>query len=87
MKTKVLTVVCLFSFLGITLDAQVNARLFRYPDVSKTDITFSYAGDIWIVSKSGGTANKIKDHTGIKDVSADKFWINKDSRRAVFSKS
>jgi len=44
--------------------AQIDARLFRFPDVSATQIAFVYGGDIWIVSKSGGTANRITTSTG-----------------------
>jgi tricorn protease len=44
--------------------AQVDARLFRYPDVSATQICFVYGGDIWIVAKSGGTATRITSSTG-----------------------
>ena len=44
--------------------AQVDARLFRYPDVSSTHISFVYGGDIWIVPKSGGTAVRITSSTG-----------------------
>lgn len=46
------------------LIAQINARMFRYPDVSDTHIVFSYAGDIWIVAKEGGTANRISNSKG-----------------------
>ena len=34
--------------------AQIDARMFRHPDVSATQIAFVYAGDIWVVPKSGG---------------------------------
>ncbi len=44
--------------------AQVDARLFRYPAVSSTQISFVYGGDIWIVSKSGGTAIRVTSSTG-----------------------
>ncbi|MBL7738832.1 MAG: PD40 domain-containing protein [Chitinophagaceae bacterium] len=44
--------------------AQIDARLFRFPDVSATQIAFVYGGDIWIVPKSGGTANRITSSTG-----------------------
>jgi tricorn protease len=44
--------------------AQVNARMLQYPDVSQTQITFSYGGDIWIVAKSGGTAYKLTSAKG-----------------------
>src|SRR5215213_1727908 len=44
--------------------AQIDARLFRYPDVSQTQIAFVYGGDIWIAPKTGGTANRITSSTG-----------------------
>lgn len=44
--------------------AQVNAKMFQYPDVSQTHITFTYAGDVWIVSKDGGIANKLTSAKG-----------------------
>jgi hypothetical protein len=47
----------LVSFLACNqLAAQIDAGLFRYPDVSKTQIAFSYANDIWIMPKEGATA-------------------------------
>ncbi len=45
-------------------DAQVNARMFRFPDVSQNQICFVYAGDIWVVSKSGGLAQKLSSPKG-----------------------
>lgn len=50
--------------LSITTFAQLDARLFRFPDVSATQIAFVYGGDIWIVPKTGGTANRITSSTG-----------------------
>ncbi|MEL6561625.1 MAG: peptidase S41, partial [Bacteroidota bacterium] len=54
----------IFLLSGSQLIAQINARMFRYPDVSDSHIVFSYAGDIWLVSKSGGTANKLSNSKG-----------------------
>jgi len=54
----------LFLSLSIAGFAQIDARMFRYPDVSDSQITFSYAGDIWIVSKNGGTATKLSSPAG-----------------------
>lgn len=51
-------------FCGTFLSAQIDARLFRYPDVSPTQISFVYGGDIWIVSKGGGTANRLTSSSG-----------------------
>ncbi|HMD00841.1 MAG TPA: hypothetical protein VKH37_11845, partial [Ferruginibacter sp.] len=46
--------------------AQNNAGLFRYPDVSKTQIVFTYANDIWVVPKDGGTAEKLSSPAGVE---------------------
>ncbi len=50
--------------IQMTVTAQVDARLFRYPDVSATQISFVYGGDIWLVPKTGGTAIKLTSSTG-----------------------
>src|SRR5690554_4747321 len=44
--------------------AQIDAKIVQYPDVSATHIAFSYGGDIWIVPKSGGVANKLTSAKG-----------------------
>lgn len=44
--------------------AQVDARMFRYPDVSSTQIAFVYAGDIWTVPKAGGVAVRLSSPAG-----------------------
>src|SRR5690606_17956311 len=44
--------------------AQVSARMFRMPDVSQTQIVFSYGGDLWIVDKEGGAASKLSSPSG-----------------------
>ena len=46
------------------ISAQVNARMLQYPDVSQTHIIFTYGGDVWIVAKEGGTANKLTSAKG-----------------------
>lgn len=44
--------------------AQVDARLLRHPDVSETQITFVYAGDVWVAPKAGGTAHRLSSPRG-----------------------
>jgi len=44
--------------------AQVSARMLRQPDVSDREITFVYGGDIWVVPKEGGTANRLSSPPG-----------------------
>jgi tricorn protease len=46
------------------LSAQVDARMLREPDVSATHIAFVYAGDIWVVPKTGGVALRLSSPLG-----------------------
>lgn len=71
----------LFIVCCIQADAQIDARLFRYPDVSATQIAFVYGGDIWIVPKSGGTAIRVTSSTG--EESFPRF--SPDGRKLAFS--
>ena len=48
------------------LYAQIDAGLFLYPDVSKNQIVFSYANDLWVVPKEGGTAIKLSSPPGVE---------------------
>ena len=38
--------------------------LLRFPTVSKTQIVFNYAGDLWIVSREGGDARRLTSGVG-----------------------
>jgi tricorn protease len=49
---------------GLFAPAQINARLFRYADISQTQIAFVYGGDLWVVPKTGGTANRLTSSPG-----------------------
>ncbi|MDZ7608960.1 MAG: hypothetical protein U5K79_26060 [Cyclobacteriaceae bacterium] len=58
-------------FLSIALllathfsEAQISAKLMRYLDVSDTQITFVYGGDLWIMPKTGGQAVQITHSPG-----------------------
>ena len=49
--------------------ADEGTRLLRFPDVSRTHITFVYAGDIYVVGREGGTAQRLTAHDGLGAVS------------------
>lgn len=51
---------------GISLSASDNseARLLRFPDVKGDKIVFTYAGDLYLVSGSGGVARKLTSNPG-----------------------
>jgi tricorn protease len=44
--------------------ARIDARMMRQPAVSATQIAFVYAGDIWLVDKTGGVAVRISSPKG-----------------------
>ena len=63
----VLVVLCLFLCLvtpGVVV-AQ-GTRLLRHPTVSRDQIAFEYAGDLWLVSRSGGQARRITSTQGLE---------------------
>ncbi len=51
-------------FAAPGLHAQIDARMLQHPDVSATHIVFSYAGDLWLVPREGGTATKLSSPRG-----------------------
>ncbi|GAA5221369.1 S41 family peptidase [Membranihabitans marinus] len=57
-----------FLFLGLLLilsnTSSAQERIYRFPDVSKDRIVFSYADDLYIVSKNGGQAKKLSSPPG-----------------------
>jgi len=61
---KKLLLLCCILFLFNNTYGQINAKLMRYMDVSDTQITFVYGGDIWIMPKSGGTAVQVTHSPG-----------------------
>lgn len=62
---KLITIAC-FSLIMMQSNAQVDAGLFRYPDVSKSQIVFTYANDLWIMPKEGGMATKLSSPAGVE---------------------
>ncbi len=72
----------IFSFLllfSIVTYSQEEARLLRFPAIHGNQIVFSYAGDLYTVSASGGTARKLtNDEEGYEmfaRFSPDGKWI------------
>jgi len=55
---------CVALFLGSVAYGQISAKLMRYADVSDTQITFVYGGDIWVMPKGGGTAIQVTHSFG-----------------------
>lgn len=64
MRKLALILAC--TFPCFTLFAQIDAGLFRFPDVSKDQIVFTYANDLWVMPKEGGTAIKLSSPSGVE---------------------
>ncbi len=61
---KRIVLILLMLFLSESIQAQINAKLMRFMDVSETQITFVYGGDIWVMPKAGGTAIQVTNSPG-----------------------
>ncbi|MDX6611618.1 MAG: tricorn protease [Blastocatellia bacterium] len=66
--------------ISIAASAQTNSntRLLRYPDVHGDSVVFTYAGDLWLSSRSGGQARRLTAHPGgevFAKFSPDGKWI------------
>jgi tricorn protease len=57
-----------FSMMAVSVSIAANEKplLLRSPALSKTQIVFAYAGDIWIVSRDGGEARRLTYGVGEK---------------------
>ncbi len=59
--------------------AQTNqTKLLRFPDVHGDKVAFTYAGDLWLASTSGGLATRLTSHPGMElfaKFSPDGQWI------------
>jgi tricorn protease len=43
-----------------------GTRLLRHPTVSRDSVAFEYAGDLWVVSRSGGQARRLTATPGVE---------------------
>lgn len=49
---------------SITLTAQQESRLMRFPSIHGDQVVFTYAGDLYTSSTSGGYARRLTSHNG-----------------------
>jgi tricorn protease len=64
MKRSVIILVISLALGQISLMAQDEARLLRFPAIYDNQIIFTYAGDLYTVSADGGIARKLTNHNG-----------------------
>ena len=53
-------------FLSTSALKAEGTRLLRQPNISETQIVFTYGGDLWICAKSGGTAVRLTSTPAIE---------------------
>ncbi len=63
MKKFVFTLLLL---IPSVIQANEEARLLRFPATNGKDLVFTYAGDLYSVPLSGGTARKLTSHVGFE---------------------
>ncbi len=66
MKKLALYAFVVLSLSVTTLAQSSGATLFRQPSISRSEIVFSYGGDLWIVPRAGGNARRLTSGVGIE---------------------
>jgi tricorn protease len=62
MKKNILIGLALLA--GSLCHGQISAKLMRYMDISDSQITFVYGGDIWLMPRDGGLAMQLTHSPG-----------------------
>ncbi len=64
--------------LFVVIGANAQTKLLRFPDIYGDRVVFTYGGDLWIASASGGVATRLTAHPGVETYakfSPDGKWI------------
>jgi len=78
MKKFCLAAWLIFTFAFISRAQSDRPLLLQQPTVSRSQIAFAYAGELWTVSRDGGDATRITSAPGVKSepkFSPDGKWI------------
>ena len=62
----------------LSLSAQAQTKLLRFPDIHGDKVVFTWGGDLWTAPASGGTATRLTAHPGLElfaKFSPDGKWI------------
>src|SRR5215213_4987467 len=66
MKKILLLTAFLFAIAGLGQAQTIEPSLLQKPTLSRSQIVFAYAGDLWIVGRDGGTASRLTTGTGVE---------------------
>ena len=61
---KALALSCLVGANAVSMAAPPRRGIVRHPGVSKNQIVFAYAGDLWLASREGGRASRMTNAPG-----------------------
>ncbi|MFA4924621.1 MAG: hypothetical protein WC557_10555, partial [Ignavibacteriaceae bacterium] len=63
---KRLTFLFTMLLFGMQVFSQQEARLLRFPTIHGNQIVFTYAGNLYTIDASGGTARKLTNDIGFE---------------------
>ena len=66
MSKPIIAVFFSLALVSASFGQSEKPLLLRKPTVSRTQVAFSYAGDIWIASRDGGEAQRLTTGVGIE---------------------
>ena len=66
MRKTSLLITFLFAIAVIANGQTIEPSLLQKPTLSKTNVVFVYAGDLWIVGRDGGTASRLTTGNGVE---------------------
>ena len=77
-RGRLVVLACLVALAVFVSPAVAQTKLLRFPDVHGDKVVFTYGGDLWIASTSGGLATRLTAHPGLElfgKFSPDGKWI------------
>ena len=84
MSTRWFRVLILAALFLLPAAVSAQTKLLRFPDIHGDRVVFTYGGDLWTASTSGGTATRLTAHPGMEvfaKFSPDGKWIAFSSDR------